>query len=40
MCSYCKRLNFREDLIFANLGPANNSGNMSTLRKRHSIRKN
>ncbi|MDD9362847.1 MAG: hypothetical protein PV344_07995 [Anaplasma sp.] len=43
---YCKRLNFREDLIFANrlrfakIGFANNSGNMSTLRKLHSIRKN
>ncbi|MDD9362262.1 MAG: hypothetical protein PV344_04975 [Anaplasma sp.] len=38
--SYCKRLNFREDLIFANRSPANNSGTMSTLRKLHSIREN
>ncbi|MDD9361589.1 MAG: hypothetical protein PV344_01515 [Anaplasma sp.] len=68
---YCKRLNFRENLIFANfanrprfaknrsreqfgqyvnttedtidsrkLDPANNSGNMSTLRKIQSIREN
>ncbi|MDD9361959.1 MAG: hypothetical protein PV344_03440 [Anaplasma sp.] len=46
---YCKRLNFREDLIFAifanrlhsrKIGPANNSGNMSRLRQLHSIREN
>ncbi|MDD9361607.1 MAG: hypothetical protein PV344_01610 [Anaplasma sp.] len=46
---YCKRLNFREDLIFANfaiaynsqkLSPTNSSDNMSTLRKLHSIREN
>ncbi|MDD9362249.1 MAG: hypothetical protein PV344_04910 [Anaplasma sp.] len=41
----CKRLNFREDLILANFanrkkGPANNLGNMSTLRKLHWLRKN
>ncbi|MDD9362725.1 MAG: hypothetical protein PV344_07375 [Anaplasma sp.] len=43
---YCKRLNFREDLISRTaydsrkIGPANNSGNMSTLRNLHSIREN
>ncbi|MDD9362321.1 MAG: hypothetical protein PV344_05290 [Anaplasma sp.] len=44
MCNYCKRLNFHEDLIFANFANhlrfAKNSGNMSTLRKLHSVREN
>ncbi|MDD9363084.1 MAG: hypothetical protein PV344_09190, partial [Anaplasma sp.] len=37
---YCKRLNFREDLIFAKNRPGENSGNISTLRKLHSFREN